>query len=162
EDGRPYGIRRNGPNIALPLRGKAGLRSQLARQYTEVNDGQVPSQSALADAMTVLEGIAAASDPVPVHLRVAGDAHHIVLDLGTADGRCVVITPSGWRLEDRSPVLFRRSGAMSPLPTPEPAGDGLEALRDLLNMDDPAFHQLVGWLVAAWIPHIPHPVLTFK
>ncbi|WP_063774874.1 hypothetical protein [Kitasatospora azatica] len=163
EDGRPYGVRRHGPNVVLPLRGKAGLRSQLARKFTENNGGQVASQSALADAMTVLEGIAAATDPVPVHLRVAGDSHHVVLDLGTADGRCVLVTPEGWSVQDRSPVYFRRSGAMSPMPTPEPGdGDGLAKLRGLLNMDDGAFHQLIAWLVAAWIPHIPHPVLTFK
>ncbi|SHK55587.1 ATP-binding protein [Actinacidiphila paucisporea] len=162
EDGRPYGVRRNGPNLALPLRGKAGLRSQLARRFTENNGGQVPSQSALADAMTVLEGVAASTDPEPVHLRVAGDGTRVVLDLGTADGRCVAVTPDGWSVEGRSPVLFRRSGAMSPMPTPEPAGDGLALLHGLLNMDDNAFHQLVGWLIAAWVPHIPHPVLTFK
>ncbi|MEE1787746.1 ATP-binding protein [Streptomyces sp. SP17BM10] len=162
EDGRPYGVRRNGPNVVLPLRGKAGLRSQLARRFVEANGGQVPSQSALADAMTVLEGIAANTDPVPVHLRVAGDSHQVVVDLGTADGRCVTVTPEGWSVDGRSPVLFRRSGAMSPMPTPEPGEDGLAALRGLLNMDDRSFHQLIAWLVAAWIPHIPHPVLTFK
>ncbi|MGJ6963421.1 ATP-binding protein [Streptosporangium sp. G11] len=163
EDGRPYGVRRHGPNIALPLRGKAGLRSQLARQFTDVNGGQVPSQSALTDAMTVLEGMAAATDSVPVHLRVAGGPDQVVLDLGTADGRCVIVTADGWSVHSRSPVLFRRSGAMSPMPEPAPGdGDGLARLRALVNMDDPTFHQLVGWLVAAWVPHIPHPVLTFK
>ncbi|MER7395465.1 ATP-binding protein [Streptomyces sp. NPDC000151] len=162
EDGRPYGVKKKGPNLAMPLRGKAGLRSQLARIYTDLNDGAVASQSALADAMTVLEGIAGATDPVPVLLRVAGDADQVVVDLGTADGRCVVADRSGWSVLERSPVLFRRSGAMAPMPEPQPDGDGLAALRSLVNMDDDAFHQLVAWLVAAWIPHIPHPVLTFK
>jgi hypothetical protein len=74
----------------------------------------------------------------------------------------VVIGPDGWRRESRSPVLFRRSGAMAPMPTPIHDGDGIAQLHGLLNMADDDFHQLVGWLVAAWIPHIPHPVLTFK
>jgi hypothetical protein len=165
EDGRPYGVRHHGANIALPLRGRTGLRSQLARRFVETEGGKVPSQSALADAMTVLEGIAGATDPVPVHLRVAGDSERVALDLGTADGRCVVVTGEGWSVQDRSPVLFRRSGAMSPMPTPQTGngnGDGLELLRGMVNMDDTAFHQLIAWLIAAWIPHIPHPVLTFK
>lgn len=85
-----------------------------------------------------------------------------MLDLGTADGKAVVITPDGWSVVDRSPVLFRRSGAMAPMPVPETDRDGIALLRDLLNMDDSAFRRLVAWLVAAWIPHIPHPVLTFK
>ncbi|QDO00782.1 ATP-binding protein [Streptomyces sp. S1A1-8] len=161
-DGRPYGVRRNGPNVARPFKGRGGVRAALAKQFTEDNGGQVPSASALADAMNVLEGIADATDPVRVHLRVARDGERIVLDLGTADGKAVIVTANGWTLADRSPILFRRSGAMMPLPTPEQGGDGIALLRDLVNMDDSAFHRLVAWLVAAWLPDIPHPVLTFK
>ncbi|MFE9574263.1 ATP-binding protein [Streptomyces sp. NPDC006692] len=163
-DGRPYAVAIDGPNLALPLRGRAGLRQRLARLYADTFEGDVASQSALADAMTVLEGIAEDSDPVPVHLRVGGDpAGRIVLDLGTADGRAVTISGGdGWHVVDRSPVLFRRSGAMAPMPTPVLDGDGLAKLHALLNMDESTFRQLVAWLVAAWIPTIPHPVLTFK
>lgn len=163
-DGRPYAVALDGPNLALPLRGKAGLRQRLARLYADTYDGEVASQSALADAMTVLEGIADSGDPVPVSLRVGTDpaGGAIVVDLGTADGRAVVATATGWQVVDRSPVLFRRSGAMGPMPTPVLDGDGLAKLHALLNMDEPTFRQLAAWLVAAWIPHIPHPVLTFK
>ncbi|MFH8768276.1 ATP-binding protein [Streptomyces sp. NPDC017958] len=162
EDGRPYGVKKNGANIALPLRGKAGLRSQLAHIYTDANGGSVPSQSALADAMTVLEGVAASADPRVPHVRVARHGHGVVVDLATAEGRCVVITPDGWERAARSPVLFRRSGAMKPLPEPVSDGDGLAKLRDLMNMSEEGFHLLVAWLVAAFIPDLPHPILTFR
>ncbi|MGW2848495.1 ATP-binding protein [Streptomyces sp. NPDC001274] len=163
-DGRPYAVAIDGPNLALPLRGRAGLRQRLARLYADTFEGDVASQSALADAMTVLEGIADSGDPVPVHLRVGNDeSGRIVVDLGTADGRAVTVSgPEGWRVVDRSPVLFRRSGAMAPMPAPVLEGDGLARLHGLLNMDETTFRQLVAWLVAAWIPTIPHPVLTFK
>ncbi|MFF3059393.1 ATP-binding protein [Streptomyces sp. NPDC057909] len=162
-DGRPYAVAADGPNIALPLRGRSGLRQRLARLYADTFDGDVASQSALADAMTVLEGIAESDDPVPVHLRVGhDDAGTLVVDLGTADGRAVTVSAGGWHVVDRAPVLFRRSGAMAPMPTPVLIGDGLSRLHELLNMDESAFRQLVAWLVAAWIPAIPHPVLTFK
>ncbi|MFE4828386.1 ATP-binding protein [Streptomyces sp. NPDC056672] len=162
-DGRPYAVAVDGPNIALPLRGRGGLRQRLARRYADTFNGEVASQSALADAMTVLEGIAESNDPVPVHLRVGSDqAGTIVVDLGTVDGRAVTVSADGWHLVDRSPVLFRRSGAMAPMPTPVLNGDGLATLHALLNMDEPTFRQLAAWLVAAWIPSIPHPVLTFK
>lgn len=163
-DGRPYAVAVNGPNIALPLRGRAGLRQRLARLYADTFEGEVASQSALADAMTVLEGIAEGTDPVSVHLRVGHDeAGTIVVDLGTADGRAVTVSGAdGWHVVDRSPVLFRRSGAMAPMPTPVLDGDGLAKLHSLLNMDETTFRQLAAWLVAAWIPTIPHPVLTFK
>ncbi|WP_208759211.1 ATP-binding protein [Microbispora triticiradicis] len=162
EDGRPYAAAKNGPNLALPLRGKAGLRSQLARIFTDDNTGNVPSQSALADAMTVLEGIAASADPRVPHLRVARHEGGIVVDLGTSDGRCVVIGPHGWDRVPRSPVLFRRSGAMKPLPDPLRDGDGLARLRGLLNTSEEGFRLLVGWLVAAFLPDLPHPILTFR
>jgi hypothetical protein len=162
EDGRPYGVKQDGPNVALPLRGRAGLRSQLARIYTDANGGSVPSQSALTDAMTVLEGEAAAASPRVPHVRVARDGESIVIDLASPEGRCVVVSPDGWRREARSPVLFRRSGAMKPLPEPVADGDGLAKLRDLLNMSDEGFRLLVAWLIAAFIPDLPHPILAFR
>ncbi|MEH0543271.1 ATP-binding protein [Streptomyces sp. B21-105] len=162
EDGRPYGVKTDGANIALPLRGKAGLRSQLSRIYNDEHNGQVASQSALADAMTVLEGVAAAAEPRVPHMRVARHDVGVVVDLGDADGRCVVITPNGWERAARSPVLFRRSGAMKPLPPPVRDGDGLARLQDLLNTDEEGFRLLVAWLVSTFIPDLPHPILTFR
>lgn len=162
EDGRPYGVRKDGANIALPLRGKAGLRSQLALLYTDGNGGAAPSQSALADAMTVLEGAAQAADPRVPHLRVGRHQDRLVVDLGTSDGRCVTIGPDGWERTAKSPVLFRRSGAMKPLPEPVRDGDGLARLQELLNTDEEHFRLLAAWLVACFIPDLPHPILTFR
>ncbi|MGV4889254.1 ATP-binding protein [Streptomyces viridosporus] len=162
EDGRPYAVAKDGPMTVFALRGKAGLRSRLSREYTDANGGSVPSQSALADAMTVLEGVAAEAEPRQLHLRVARHEDRIVVDLATPEGRCVTIGPDGWQREPTSPVLFRRSGAMKPLPEPIREGDGLAKLRDLLNTDEEGFHLLVAWLVAAFIPDLPHPILTFR
>lgn len=162
-DGRPYAVAIDGPNTVLPLRGRSGVRQRLARMYADTYEGDVASQSALADAMTVLEGIAEDDDPVSVHLRVGQDeTGTIVVDLGAADGRAVTVSAGGWHVVDRSPVLFRRSGAMAPMPAPVLLGDGLSMLHSLFNMDESAFRQLVAWLVAAWMPNIPHPVITFK
>ncbi|WP_199843966.1 ATP-binding protein [Streptomyces albireticuli] len=162
DDGRPYGIPVTGPNIALPLRGKAGLRSQLARIFADTHHGTVPSQSALADAMTVLEGVASMANPRTPQLRVARHDDRIIVDLGTTDGRCVAIGPDGWQRLGASPVVFRRSGAMKPLPEPVRDGDGLARLRSLLNTNDEGFQLLAAWLVAAFIPDLPHPILAFR
>ena len=162
EDGRPYGVVKGGANVALPLRGKAGLRSHLARMFTDAKGGAVPSASALADALTVLEGVAAATEPRQPHVRVAPHGDGVVVDLADAEGRCVIVGPSGWRVCERSPVLFRRSGAMKPLPRPIRDGDGLAALSGLLNMSEASFRLLVGWLVAAFLPDLPHPILAMR
>ena len=162
DDGRPYGIARNGPNIAFPLRGSRGLRTRLAAIFADETRGTAPSQSALADALAVLEGYAARKDPVPVHLRLARHGDSIVIDLGTADGRCVVVGPAGWRIEGRSPVLFRRTALTSVISDPVRDGDGLAALSGLLNADEADFRLLAGWMVSTLIPEIPHPILAFK
>ncbi|MYQ78497.1 MULTISPECIES: hypothetical protein [unclassified Streptomyces] len=162
-DARPYAVAVGGPNLALPLRGKSGVRQRLARLYADTYDGEVASQSALADAMTVLEGLAEDNDPVPVYLRVGTAADgRVVVDLGSADGRAVTVAPGGWEVVDRSPVLFRRSGAMAPMPEPVRDPGGLTPFHELLNMDESAFRQLVAWMAAAWLPEIPHPILTCK
>ncbi|MFJ3432750.1 ATP-binding protein [Streptomyces cyaneofuscatus] len=162
-DARPYAVAIDGPNLALPLRGKTGVRQRLARLYADTFDGDVASQSALADAMTVLEGIAEDNDPVPVHLRVGSTpGGRIVVDLGTADGRAVVVSAGHWEVVDRAPVLFRRSGAMAPMPVPVRTPDGLDRFHAMLNMDESAFRQMAAWMAAAWLPDIPHPILTCK
>lgn len=162
-DARPYAVAIDGPNLALPLRGKTGVRQRLARLYADTFEGEVASQSALADAMTVLEGLAEDDDPVPVHLRVGSTPDgRIVVDLGAADGRAVVVAPNHWEVVDRSPVLFRRSGAMAPMPEPVRVPGGLDRFHALLNMGRPAFRHLVAWMAAAWLPDIPHPILTCK
>lgn len=162
DDGRPYGVIKNGPNIALPLRGSRGLRTRLAAIFADTTRGTAPSQSALADALAVLEGYAARKDPVPVHLRLARHGDGIVIDLGTADGRCVIVGPGGWRIESRSAVLFRRTALTSVIPDPVRAGDGLAALSALLNAREAEFRLLAAWMVSTLIPDIPHPILAFK
>jgi hypothetical protein len=162
DDGKPYAVKRSGPNVALLLRAKGPLRVQLARIYADKYKGRVPTAAALTDALTVLEGRAAERDREPVYLRLAWHEGHAVLDLGTTDGRCAVAGPEGWSREPRSPVLFRRTKLTSPIPDPVRDGDGLGRLRCLLNAEESEFRLIVGWLVAALIPDIPHPIMALR
>ena len=158
-DGKAYAVDRDGPRLAVPLRGRDSLRQRLARTYY-ARTGVAPSASALADALTVIEGMTATLDPTPVALRVARhDDASLVLDLGDPTGRAVVTTGAGWQLVTASPVLFRRTALTSPLPIPGLGAD-LSGLRELLNVDDTGFGLIVGWLLSALIPDIPHPILA--
>lgn len=159
DDGKPYAVAKDGPNIVRPLRGKAGLRNLLAKMYADAF-GSVPSQSALTDASTALEGDADSADVEPVYLRVAPYEGGVVLDLGTPDGRCVIVTPGqGWRRVPKSPVLFRRTRLIGVMPDPLDGGT-LDGFRGLFNVDDYQWPLVVGWLAAALIPDIPHPILS--
>lgn len=158
EDGRAYAVDTDGPTVAVPLRGRDSLRQRLARTYY-ARTGTAPSASALADALTVIEGETAALDPVPVALRVARHGDQVLLDLGDPTGRVITAGPHGWRLLEASPVLFRRTALTAPLPIPG-LGRGMDELRALLNVDDARFGLIVGWLLAALVPDIPHPILA--
>lgn len=160
-DGKTYAVPLAGPNLALSLRGENGLRTRLARAYYE-ETRSAPGASALADALSVLEGTAVDTDPEPVALRVARHGEDLVLDLGQPDGRCVVISPGQWHVLPESPVLFRRTRLTSPLPIPARIAGGLDQLRDLLNVSEPGFRLLVAWLVATLFPGIPHPILALS
>ncbi len=159
DDGRPYATEHDGPAIAYTLRGRDALRTRLAHAYHAVYSA-APGGSALTDAMTVLEGHAERAEPAPVALRVASiGSGSIALDLGTTEGRCVLVDRTGWRRAERAPVLFRRSALTAPLPEPE-RGGSLDPLRQLLNVDESGFRLIVGWLVAALLPELPHPILA--
>jgi hypothetical protein len=159
DDGRLYAAPHDGPALACNLRGRDGLRGRLADLYYDLT-GQIPSGTALTDAMALIEVRAARSERAPVSLRVAATGPaSIALDLGTVDGRCVLVDEHGWRIAERSPALLRRSPAVGPLPDPV-RGGSLDPLAELLNVDEAGFRLMVAWLVAALMPTIPHPILA--
>ncbi len=158
-DGTPYAVEIDGPNLALPFRGgRLGLRARLSAAYL-ANEGRVAPAAALADALTALEGEAALAAPVACGLRVAGHGERVVIDLGDPEGRAVELYPGGWRVVKGSPVTFRRTALTGALPVPMDGGD-LHELRELVNVTDASWAHLVGWLVAAYFPTLPHPVLS--
>ncbi|MFI5495281.1 hypothetical protein [Actinoplanes sp. NPDC051859] len=159
DDGRPYAQARDGSGVARPLRGANGLRKFLARIYAEERGGTAPSQGSLADALTVLEGYATDADPEDVHLRVAPYREGVAIDLGDAKGRCVLVDQHGWIITERAPVLFRRTNLTAPMPDPV-RGGSLDPLLRLINADEDRRRTLVGWLVGALIPNMPHTILA--
>ena len=154
----PFAVPKDGPRIARPLRGaQHDLRVELASAYYEEH-GTVPTSSALADALTVLEGDAIGATPEQLHVRVAQPTEgEVVLDLGDSSGRVVVITAKGWSIEDRSPVLFRRTELTGALPDPVQNGS-LQQLGAFANLAPEAVDLATGFLVASLIPGIPHPI----
>jgi hypothetical protein len=163
DTGEAYAVPKNGPNVARTLRGgRRSLRSELAKIYFDKHKAAANAQ-ALADALLVLEGKAQSEDPTEVALRVGRHPidGRLVLDLGTDDGRAVLIGAYGWEIVNRSPVLFWRTNATLPLPTPDEFGN-LDDLRGLLNIGDQDWPLVVAWLVAALIADMPHPVLLLR
>jgi hypothetical protein len=51
---------------------------------------------------------------------------------------------------------------MKPLPRPVHDGDGLAVFAQLINTGPDGVRLLIAWLIGAFIPDIPHPILTFR
>lgn len=158
DTGEPYALPVDGPRIVRMMRGGSGsLRAELASTFLEEHDTP-PSQQALADALTALEGLALAAPPKALALRVADSHGALWLDLGDESGDVVKITAAGWNIVSEAPILHRRTALTAALPRPCEAGD-VGALWSLLNVAPADRAVLLGFLVAALMPDLPHPIL---
>ncbi|WP_068379674.1 toprim domain-containing protein [Rhodococcus sp. EPR-157] len=161
-EGDPYAIPKSGGHVARSLRGgKAGLRAELSREYFRTFEKAAPQQ-ALADALLVLEGESAESEPQATHLRVAELDDQVYLDMGDVAESVIRIDRTGrWEHGNLDvPVLFRRTVLTGPYPEPSRDGD-LEPLWSTLNVAESDRPLLLAAMVAALIaPDVPHPVLA--
>jgi hypothetical protein len=154
--GETFAVDKTGANVAIRLDGSE-MKSTLASRYFDEH-ASVAGSAPLEDALAVLRGQAMKTDPRELAIRYGRDGDAIVVDLGRVDGQAVEIDAAGWRVVDRSPILFERTELVGELPIPVEGGTVGE-LRELLNVGDDDFDVLVGWIVAAMIPEIPHPIL---
>jgi hypothetical protein len=141
-----------------PVRSK-GFRRWLGRAYYETHGG-APNAEAIQSALGVIEARAHYDAPERViFLRIGEHSGKLYVDLGDETWRAVEIDAEGWRIVAEPPVRFRRAAGMLPLPEPT-RGGSLDSLRALLNVDsDDDFRLAVAWLLAAFRPTGPYPVL---
>lgn len=160
DKGEAFVVRRDGANVAVMLEaGTSDVKAILSKLYRR-NYGKPPSANALGTAVLTLAGEAHDLPRETIAIRVGRSGSAVVVDLGTTDGAAVVIQNGEWRVEARSPIVFRRTALTMPLPLPDPAGN-IRSLRALLNVTDETWPLLLGWMVAALIPDIGHPILMF-
>jgi hypothetical protein len=156
----------NGHREVWKLRSRAfkGFVTRLVYEKYE----KAPGREMLAAALNTLDAIALYGSKddnrhgkeSPVYLRVAPHDDAIYLDLCDDDWRAVRIDPAGWEVVASPPVFFYRAPGMRALPPPARGGsvDDLRGFVNVANGDD--FRLLVAWLVSAFNPEMPYPVLA--
>jgi hypothetical protein len=145
-----------------PLK-SVGCRRWLMRAFYQ-KFGKPPSTQAMQDAVALLEAKAHFDSPASdVYTRIASHGQgSIYVDLCNERWEAVEITAQGWRVVQKPPVRFRRSRGMRALPLPSPGGS-ISMLRRLINIgDDKNWILLLSWLIAAFRPRGPYPVLILQ
>jgi len=151
-----------------PLQSK--FRDWLFKVYFE-QEKKAPNAEAVRAAINTLAAFARfGSNDRPaaehkVSIRLAESGRKIYLDLADREWRAVEIDADGWRLIDDPAghgVYFRRPRGMLPLPAPE-RGGSIRDLRKFVNVGtDRDFDLLVAWLIAAYRPRGPYPILVLN
>ncbi len=158
-------------HVRVSLGGSDGILDVRSRAFRDwLLDAYIEEFHALPPRWVVnrvLEALEAgarfAVDKPTVQVRVGrgpeGNESCYYLDLGGATGRAVEIGTRGWSVVDRPPVHFRRQEGS--LPLPEPCHEGsIELLRPFVNLGEPEFRLLIGWMACALRPMGPYPVLA--
>jgi hypothetical protein len=141
------------------------FRDWLIERYRDERSN-LPPANAVARAVRAVAARARFDGGTPVvHVRVGCDGDgdssgpDYFIDLGGPSGQAVKISAREWSVVDRPPVHFRRPAGLLPLPTPTRDGS-IELLRRYVNLNEPDFRLLIGWMAAALLPDGPYPVLV--
>jgi hypothetical protein len=135
-----------------------GFRQWLRRRFYE-QTGSVPSSQAVQEAVEQLEGKASFDGKEePVYTRVAELDGKIYLDIANDKWEAIEITKAGWSVVADPPVKFRRTRGMLALPHPV-RGGSIDELRVFVNVTDADWILLIEWLVGAYRPRGPYPIL---
>ena len=160
EDGEPFAIERDGPNVARLFRGgRASLRASLAAAYAAAH-GKVPPAQGLVDALAVLEGQALGMPRQALPIRAGRQADgSVAIDVGDETGTTIIVGVNGWSIVPRSPVTFRRSELTGTLPIP--VAGSIEALRSAVNVAPADLPIVLAQLVAALLG-APVPIVLLR
>lgn len=91
--------------------------------------------------------------------RVAKKDGDFWYDLADTQHRAVKTTENGWKIINKTPILFRRSSNSNPQIVPSKTGDPCKLL-DYINIsDEKSKVLLMVYLISLFVPDIPHAIL---
>jgi len=132
-----------------------------------LDHGRFVGDLALKDALSFARGHARyEGQERPVHIRVAYHGDSIYYDLCDDDWQQVEISKTGWRVipTSESPVRFRRFRNSRPqvMPVDSDTSEAIRLLRKYVHVAESDLPLVLAWLVTAFVPEIPHPILEMQ
>lgn len=160
ESGEGYATVREGDVMRNLRIGSTGFRKYLSALMCRTT-GKVPNNTALEEVVRTMAGRAEYDSPrhkTWVRVAASPGGNTLYLDPGREDWKVVEITADGWRsgVSD-PPVKFRRPQGF--LPLPDPLEGDIAALGKLVNVTADDLVLLVCWLIGAFRPGVPLPIL---
>ncbi|HMV86802.1 MAG TPA: hypothetical protein PLD20_17960 [Blastocatellia bacterium] len=161
DDNQQYASAKVGTWIETYPVSSKNFRTWLSGVYWQAT-GTALYGDAFKDALATLQAIAQfEGEERNVFLRLAQHGGNLYLDLCDREWRVVEITPDDWRVitSTEAPVRFVRRPAMQALPEPVKGGS-VNKLREFLNVEDETWTLIINWLVMAFHPSGPYPILS--
>jgi hypothetical protein len=122
--------------------------------------GTAINNDCLKQALGVFEGKALFDGEMkPLAVRVTEYEGDYCYDLTNNDWGIIQVSPLGWEVNRKPPVLFARYKHQAEQANPAPTGNVKKALEHFRVKKYPML--FLCWLVACFIPKIPHPMLIF-
>ena len=141
---------------------KSWLTSEFGARHPVTIAGRIcpsaPSNQALTEALNALGAIAARGSEHQAAIRVAEGGSAIYVDLGTPDLSAVEVSADGWRIVQASPIRFLRPNGFRALPVLK--GGNIRELSRFVNARADDFLLIVAWLLSAYRPTGPYPILV--
>lgn len=161
-DLEPYAlIEANGVRQCHSIKSKAYSEWLSYRFYQ--SEGTAPNDNALKSALATLSGKAKfEGEQVEVFTRIAKHDGAYWLDLCNEQWQAVRISANDWQVINQPPVIFTRTTAMRPLPTPVAGIGNLAALWHMANIPEADRLMVVAWLIECLRPETPFVVLELS
>lgn len=140
---------------------KGKIFKRLVQHTFHKKHGKTPYAEALKDVLHQAEAKALFEGPTEkVWPRVAAKDDKIIIN--RYEGK-ILISPSEWGPGSSPSVNFCEPAGLSKLPLPKKSTDGIERLRKFLNFEsEDDFRLMIAWILGAYNPEIPCPILTIQ
>jgi len=140
---------------AITFSGLSSANTEFYHRYEKVS-----KKRSLGDVVNLLTSMAIEGDLVETHSRTASVDNELIYDLGNDEQSFVHVYPNGVQIREETQLYFMRSNSKrQSLPTLP--GD-LSLLEEYLTVNGDGFHAIIVWILTAWVPGVPTPVLILK